>query len=316
MLVSALSIVDYWATGETRGSYKASAPAGTPIDSAVLQNAITPASVQAQNLIVVIVEALGEPVEPVDRAIFARTWGAQRWSARYAVTTGKSLYFGSTTNAELREWCGVWADQYSFDFDSARCLPADFAKAGFTTTAMHSFTGDFFDRETWYPQIGFQRSLFAPELHRAGAGDCGGVFPGACDRDVPAIIGRMLRENPAQRQVIYWLTLNSHLPVPADEGLRTTDCRIGPADWNKKFPMLCRNYQLQQILADAIHAEVMNPSFPEADILIVGDHMPPFFPRATRTRYDSAVVPWIYLRHRAAMTRNRPPAIATPGTPH
>jgi hypothetical protein len=302
-LVGLLMAADTVATAGTRGSYKASAPAGTPIDSAMLQNRIAPGTVTANNLVVILVEALGVPANAEDRALFDQAWGSARWSSRYAVSEGTSVYYGSTTNAELREWCGVWNDHIGFDFATAHCLPQEFARAGFSTTSVHSFFGGFFDRETWYPKIGFQQSLFAPDLFRMKAAKCGGVFTGACDRDVPRVIGDLLRQDPGKRKLVYWLTLNAHLPVPADESLGTKDCKMGSAGWNRDYPMLCRNYLLQQRVADALNAELMKADFPEADVLIVGDHMPPFFPRAVRSRYDPAHVPWIYLRNRAALAR-------------
>lgn len=135
---------------------------------------------------------------------------------------------------------------------------------------------------------------------KLGAHACGGVFAGACDTDVPAIIGDRLRKSGSKRNLIYWLTLNSHLPVPADRSLHTETCSTGDREWDTKLPMLCRSYQIQQRLADSIQREIMRADFPEADILIVGDHMPPFFPRALRSRYDTQHVPWILLRSRAA----------------
>jgi hypothetical protein len=303
-LIAVLINADSIATADTRGSYKASAPAGTPIDSAILQNRVTPQGLAARNLVVIIVEALGAPGNAEDQALFDRTWGAGRWASRYQMSSGKTAYYGSTTNAELREWCGAWADQFSFDFAKAHCLPHDFARAGFETISVHAFTAGFFDRDKWYPKIGFEKRLFAKELFGLKASECGGVFVGACDKDVPPIIGDLLRADPDKRKLVYWLTLNSHLPVPADKSLGTTECKVGSAQWNRDFPMLCRSYQLQQQLADAIHAEIMKHDFPEADILIVGDHMPPFFQRTVRTRFDPAHVPWIYLKNRAARERN------------
>ncbi|MCT2399434.1 sulfatase-like hydrolase/transferase [Novosphingobium mangrovi (ex Huang et al. 2023)] len=296
--------VDWVVTAGARGTYKMSAPAGTPIDSAVLQNHIAPKSTSARNLIVILVESLGVPNNAHDRALFDRAWGKRRWASRYEYSSGTSAYFGSTTNGELRELCGVWADYDRYDFDKANCLPKKFRNAGFHTTAIHAYQGDFFDRQTWYPKLGFQDRLFEPQLRARRIGRCGGVFAGACDADIPALIGKRLRNSPYPRNFVYWVTLNTHLPVGADEGLRTEHCQLSDAEWNEAFPMLCREYMLQQRLADALEREIMRADFPEADILIVGDHMPPFFPRAMRERFDTENVPWIMLRSRAAMRRS------------
>jgi phosphoglycerol transferase MdoB-like AlkP superfamily enzyme len=303
--VALLILVDGAATAGARGSYKMTAPADAPIDSAMIRNELTPSTVSARNLVVILVESLGQPNNPHDQALFDKAWGKARWSSRYEVTGGTSAYYGSTTNAELREWCSVWKDFESFDFDNAHCLPAQFKDAGFHTTSIHTFTGDFFERQTWHPKLGFQDQLFMPELLGLDAHKCGGVFPGACDTDIPSIIGDKLRSLPDQRNLIYWLTLNSHLPVAEDSDAHTDNCRLADQNWNEQFPMLCRSYLLQQRLADSIMKEVMRPDFPEADILIVGDHMPPFFQRALRNRYDAEHVPWIMLRNRRALDRSR-----------
>lgn len=299
-LVALLVNVDGMATAGTRGSYHMNAPDDARIDSAIIQNHITPAAVAGdKDLIVIMVESWGTPAAPDDRALFDQLWNPARWNARYEVKRGNSAYFGSTTNAELREWCGVWADYQSYDFDHANCLPSRFRAAGFQTVALHSFEGEFFDRELWYPKIGFDKALFSDDLKRMGAKPCGGVFPGACDRDVPKLIGGLLRQDPRQRKLIYWLTVNGHLPLPADSSLHTERCTLGTPQWREDFSMLCRTYEVQRQIADSVTAEIMRPDFPDADILIVGDHMPPFFPRHMRSRFDPARVPWIMLRSRS-----------------
>ena len=303
--VSLMATMDTVATAGTRGSYKASAPAGTKIDSAIIQNHIAPATVSARNLVVIIVEAWGVPNNAEDKAVFAQAWNPARWAERYDVRQGVSAYYGSTTNAELREWCGVWADHFSFDFDKAHCLPEKFRQAGFRTVAMHSFDGAFFDRTEWYPKLGFEKREFSYDLNKAGARPCGGVYPGVCDRDVPRLIGDYLRGSPEKRNLVYWLPVNGHLPVVPDQRLGTDNCNLGTAEWRRDFGLLCRNYQIHAQIADAVTAEIMKPDFPEADILIVGDHMPPFFTRAIRTRFDSAHVPWVYLRSKQALERAR-----------
>lgn len=297
-LVALLINFDTIATAGVRGSYKMSAPSGAPIDSAILRNQLDVPDLTSRNLVVILVESWGQPNNSADRQVFDTIWKPERWSAKYDVSTGTSNYYGSTTNAELREWCGVWADFKSFDFDNADCVPKRFADAGFDTYALHSFDGVFFDREEWYPKLGFQHELFAAELKDHGASSCPGVFAGVCDPDVPKIIGNLLRQDAQKLKLVYWLTVNGHLPIPADDTLKTGKCDLGSKEWAADYPLLCRSYEIQRQLSDSITDEIMSPEFPDADILIVGDHMPPFFPRYLRTRFDSGKVPWIMLRRR------------------
>lgn len=303
MAIAAVALLvnaDTYATAETRGSYKAKAPAGTPIDSAILQNHIGPSTVEADNLIVIIVESWGVPANDFDRAIDHQVWDTTALEGRYEVSRGISEYYGSTTNAEVREWCAVWADHMSFDFDNSVCLPEAFRRKGFATKAFHSFNDQFFRRGEWYPKLGFEEDYFDRELTKEGARFCDGVFPGVCDTDVPKIMAKHLKESKSERNLLYWLTLNAHLPVGSEHKLGSDDCKLGNAQWREDFPMLCRSYAVHQAVAKSIFEEINAEDFPEADILIVGDHMPPFFPRNIRTRFDSAHVPWLYLKNRAA----------------
>lgn len=304
--VALLVNVDTVATAGTRGSYKASAPAGTPIDSAVLQTGVGPRTLKSRNLVLVMVESWGVPAHPEDQKINDSIWRAERWAAKYDVTKGTSLYFGSTTNAEVRELCGAWGDHITYDFANSHCLPEKFKEAGYGTYALHSFKGGFFDRISWYPMVGFDQLAFDQTLIARGAGFCDAVFAGACDQDVPRQIGKLLRESPHERNFVYWLTVNSHLPVDANPSLGTDRCDLGTPQWRENYPMLCRSYEVQKIAADALTEEIMSEKFPEADILIVGDHMPPFFQRGIRTRFDSGRVPYFYLRNRKAMERGHP----------
>jgi hypothetical protein len=72
-------------------------------------------------------------------------------------------------------------------------------------------------------------------------------------------------------------------------------------------------FLLHHQLADAIDRMVMDPALPPADVLIVGDHMPPFATRDQRTRFRPKEVPWIYLHRKGGggmEQKARRPAIA------
>ena len=119
--------------------------------------------------------------------------------------------------------------------------------------------------------------------------------------------GDLVRPAPARDlaaakrpQFVYWLTLNSHLPVLPDPTLGTEPCTIGPADWREELPEICRLFAVHRALADAIDQLAMDPALPPTDFLIVGDHVPAFFHREHRLRFDPNRVPWFLLRARDA----------------
>jgi len=281
-----------------QGHYNRAAAAGAPFDSAVAQSGFgAPAGAASRNLLLVVVESLGEPVGNAEmrRLLFAR-YRQPAVTGRFELESGTTPYFHSTTSGEIRELCGRWGDYYELlDRADDGCLPARLARQGFETSAYHSFTGEFFERSAWYPNIGFDRRFFAPELVAEGMRECGGVFPGACDRDVPRLLAERLKaaERP---QFVYWLTLNSHLPVPPGRNLEVDRCeRVSPR-LAAEYPMICRQFALWDALDAALVEQITAPDFPPTDILIVGDHMPPYFDRHHRSQFAPDRVPWLMLR--------------------
>jgi len=88
--------------------------------------------------------------------------------------------------------------------------------------------------------------------------------------------------------------------VIADASLGTSDCRYGGAALAAESPLLCALFTVHHNLSEAITRMAMDPSLPPTDFLIVGDHMPPFFAREARMRFDPDHVPWILLRAKPA----------------
>jgi hypothetical protein len=294
---------DTYATASTRGSYDVAVAPVRPESATALTGHARPGPGR-RNLVIVLVEALGVPTSPAASRLFRADWNRPEWRNRYAVSTGTVPYFGSTTNAEMRELCGA-PGLTAVDLAKADCLPQRFARAGYETTAIHAFSRYMFDRVTWWPEIGFQHSLFRRELMADGARMCGGVFPGVCDDDIPSRIGARLKA--AHRpQLVYWVTVNSHLPVVQDASLGTQDCAYGGAGLAVESTLLCPLFLVHHRLSDAITRMALDPGLPPTDILIIGDHMPPFFERDARMRFEGHVVPWILLEARGGTKGHAP----------
>lgn len=288
---------DTFATAATRGSYDL-ASLTVPFSSAAESTGRDRPGTEHRNLVIVLVEALGVAQSGPAARLFRADWDRPEWRARYDVRHGEVPYFGSTTNGEMRELCGVWNFNEVVDFARSDCLPARYRRAGYETTAVHAFAGDFFDRTHWWPKAGFQNTLFREQLVGAGARVCGGVFPGACDEDIPSQITRRLKQ-ASRPQLVYWVTLNSHLPVVEDESLGTANCTFGGPGLAAESSLLCPLFLVHHRLADAITRMALDPALPPTDILIVGDHMPPFFQRDARSQFDGQHVPWILLEAKA-----------------
>lgn len=291
-----LLTIDYLATKDTRSSYSRTPPPSAQFASASGLARIAQPGPGSRHLVIVMVESFGVPVGETEEMIFEADWHRPGWATRYDVSYGETPFYGSTTNGELRELCGRYATYSEIPEFGGECLPAQYLAAGYETTALHGFSRTFFSREDWYPQIGFARSEFRDDLARRGISQCDGVFAGACDREIPALIAEQLKAAKAP-QLVYFLTLNTHLPIKNDAGLGSAECRIGGEAWAEANPQLCRLFLLHRQLADAIDRMAMDAELPPTDILIVGDHFPPFFDRNHRNRFRPGVVPWVFLRH-------------------
>ena len=295
-----LAGVDLYMGKDMRGHYFRSAPAGAVFGSATGNSGFAARADGKRHLVLIVVEAMGLPKNnpEMSRLLFEPLTGNGAVRAQYDIKQGSAPYYNSTTAGEIRELCGRWGDYYSLvDRKDTGCLPTTLAEKGYATLAMHSFTGAFFKREDWYPNIGFEKREFGSDMMKAGAEKCGGVFPGACDRQIPKQIAAKLKaaDKPT---FLYWLTLNSHLPVPSGLNLNADNCeRVSPL-LKAEFPQICRQFAIYHDIEVALASEITAADFPDADILLVGDHMPPYFDRHHRTQFDAAHVPWLYLRHK------------------
>ena len=299
-----LLAADYLATETTRSTYRRQAPAGAAVESATAQAGVDQPHAQRNNLVVIVVEALGVPLGKQERALFAADWDRTGWQRRYAVTHGSIPFYGSTTSGEMRELCQTRESYDDLKAPKSDCMPARYRAAGYETHAYHGFSATMFQRDRWYPLIGFGGASFRDDLYARGLSHCDGVFAGACDRQVPRLIADRLK-TATKPQMIYFLTLNTHLPIMRDDSIKTLDCALGEGNWAEANPQLCRLFLMHHYLAEAIDALVMDPDLPPTDILIVGDHFPPFFDRVDRSRFAPGVVPWVMLRHRGAARSDR-----------
>ena len=300
----ALAGADYLASKDTMGAYSRLAPQGARFTSATRQSGLAALADGHTNVMLVMVEAMGEPVDPDLRARLDAIWMRPELAANFEITRGVTPYYGSTTSGEMRELCGRWGNYSELTGRQAGCLPAQLAKQGYEATSYHAFVPGFFERERWYPLLGFSRSVWGQDMLDSGASLCPNVFSGACDRDVPRLIHRQL-QTAAKPQFVYWLTLNSHLPIVENRELGTKDCKGAGEAVDRDLPMVCRLFAIWRGTADALVKEISRPDFPPTHILIVGDHMPPFTHQKSRLQFDSENVPWVLLRWRGAYTKTR-----------
>jgi len=243
------------------------------------------------NVVLIIVESWGLPFPTGANELI--TSNLMNLQDHYIVNTGSVPFQGGTTYAELRELCNAAAD-YKSIIAARDCLPQRLSRNGYKVIGLHGFSSKMFDRNLWWPKIGINNFEFAQQLSEKGLGTrCGAVFKGVCDHDIARLIHERLIST-RDKQFIYWLTLNTHLPLPRDGLPKSTfECRQfgGSGDIHDD----CRLAQFQKGFMDNIAAILSDANLPPTEFLLVGDHAPPFGDVVIRARYDNSLVPYIHL---------------------
>jgi phosphoglycerol transferase MdoB-like AlkP superfamily enzyme len=205
---------------------------------------------------------------------------------------------------ETRELCHVSAGfgiiQASAD-QVRQCLPATFHARGYRNLAIHGYVGEMFSREKWYPRLGFDQTWFEPELAREGLPSCRGAFPGICDASIGNWIGHsLLAGDQARPLFIYWVTLNAHIPVPANPDLPGDGvCATEPALRNSA--PLCSWFRLEWAVHQSVQQAALQKTARPTIFILVGDHAPPFSNPQRREAFSSTEVPWIMLTPKAIL---------------
>ncbi len=244
------------------------------------------AGAHGNNVVVVIVESLGYLLDQTARERIAAPLYDSSITKDYLVTSGHTVYYGSTTSGEMRELCNTRTFHADYvQNNGSSCLPNLLKSSGYTSIALHAFSGGMFEREQWYPEVGFDKELFGEEIIKTTRRSCGAVFRGACDADLAPIIVDASRQaaHSGKPRFIYWLTLNTHIPVAPDEALTDFHCAL--ANNGFAMPRICRMAELWHDVFTVVAKIARDPAVGPADILVVGDHAPPLWSKRGRAEF-------------------------------
>jgi phosphoglycerol transferase MdoB-like AlkP superfamily enzyme len=206
---------------------------------------------------------------------------------------GRVSAIGGTVAGEFRELCGVSYRSAHVDSTLARgCWLRRLREQGVHTVGMHAYDGLLYLRSTWYPAIGFSEWHFAPELEAPGHAPCGVTLRGACDWDVAPVVSARLAtaRRRGERTLVYWLTLSGHVPVRVPEE-QQRECDADPLLASE--PLVCGWYLVTRRTLRAV-AELAR-EHPDVEILLVGDHQPPFGRASSRAAFVEGAVPFLRL---------------------
>jgi hypothetical protein len=251
---------------------------------------------QLPNFVQILVESWGVAKDDALRNALLAPYADPRLQARYDLIEGNMPFEGPTTSGEARELCqshlGFNASHGTVE-QMQHCLPMRLRGMGYTTLGVHGFKSEMFDRNVWYPEMGFEDSWFEDRLHAAGLPDCPGFFPGTCDASVASWLGERLIQPHVSPLFVHWVTLNSHLPVPVPAPVvHAASCAVSSATSNAE---ICSWYQLLAVVQDAVRDMALRPLSRPTIFVIVGDHAPPFYQQDLRSQFSASDVPYVIL---------------------
>lgn len=249
------------------------------------------------NLVLVLVESWGLANDAAVRHALIGSYFQPELLSRYEVSQGTVPFYGSTVAGEARELCGNKMGFYLLKATASQlqdCLPGRLTGLGYHSIALHGNDGHMFDRSTWYSSIGFEEQWFRDQFRQQGLPLCVGAAVGTCDAAIAEWIGDRLGKQDANPDFVYWVTLNSHLPVPTPSPLTdAAPCSI--TTLLSQRASLCSWYQLvanvHRSVAQLAMTELARPTV----FVLVGDHAPPFADPELRGQFSSEVVPYIVL---------------------
>jgi Sulfatase len=252
------------------------------------------------NLVLILVESWGLDSDLTVRDSLVRPYAQTDLLYRYDVAQGTVPFYGPTLAGEARELCGNKMGVEIMDATAQQlqaCLPNRLASLGFHTLSVHGMDGRLFSRSIWYSLIGFQEQWFRDRFQMEGLPNCMGAFNGTCDASIAEWIGHRLGREDANPNFVYWVTLNSHLPVPIPTELPArASCSLSPL--LSKESALCSWYQLEFNVHDSVAKLAMADLARPTVFVIVGDHAPPFANSLLRNQFSSAEVPYVILTPR------------------
>ena len=247
------------------------------------------------NIVFVVVESWGKNRSNTVEEALLTPYRSIELEHSYIVSTGTVPFNGGTVSGEMRELCGTKLGLGVISAPELRlkeCLPGQIEKKGYHTVAVHGFEGTMFERASWYRKIHFEETWFRKQLLREGLPECPGPFPGICDAAIADWIQSRL-QNAKEPQFIYWMTLNSHLPVPLVNMVKdppscssvTILADDGICAWYRLI------FNVHRSIAELAIKEEGKPTI----FVVVGDHAPPFSSQNRRDQFSYTVVPYVVL---------------------
>lgn len=234
---------------------------------------------KADLYVLIIVESLGLPKSAINKKGNGYQHILLRHSKLKVIKEGYVPSVGGTVSGELRELCGKAIPMMAMLRSYSDCWPKKFATQGFYSAAAHSYRSTFYERNKWWVEAGFGSIRFMDTPGIGYPRHKGGALTGVDDR---IMLASELARYANKKTFFYYLTSNSHLPLPRGKKVETVldkalnDVLLGASEG--------LNIKNKNNLNDF-----------SALLIVVGDHPPPLIGKE-RNKYVQNKVPFWIIR--------------------
>ena len=193
----------------------------------------------------------------------------------YSVNLDSSLFYGGTSQAEVRELYNKSGEAYfsviQHGFSDIKGIAQYKKIAGYNTIALQSFSGFYSNGYHFRKSSGFNQIKEFSFFKNESAINYNNHYISVNDEVVFDYgIKQLSQENKA---FLYLLTINSHLPFHTQSGKSELES------------------QYNRIKEQFAYLAVLLKQYPVDKLVIVGDHPPPFLTESERSHYSSRFVP-------------------------
>jgi hypothetical protein len=258
----------------------------------------SPTEKRPHQVLFVLAESLGVLNIDPDRLILFEPLLAL--TNNFALELGSIKSTGVTIDAEKREFYGLKTSLVTDLKLHRESFLNNFLDAGYELFAFHNYYGAMYDRRQSLMAIGFKNVFFLddflvndPDIELTGF-----FLRGATDRAIISHIAPVLNSNKSNGdRFVYWLTLSGHLPID-----RKYSKLVGePKRFENKPHQLLpepvfRHEVIIAGLIDEIYKLISGGTVVNCDVIVVGDHAPPFGDPQFSGLYKNNLVPYLVMR--------------------
>ena len=201
----------------------------------------------------------------------------------YSVNLDSSLFYGGTSQAEVRELYNKSGEAYfsviQHGFSDVKGIVQYKKIAGYNTIALQSFSGFYSNGYHFRKSTGFDQIKEFSFFKNESAINYNNHYISVNDEAVFDYgVKQLSKENKA---FLYILTINSHLPFHTQSGKSELES------------------QYNRIKEQFAYLAVLLKKYPVDKLVIVGDHPPPFLTESEKSHYSSQFVPALIVERKA-----------------